>query len=289
MIHPYMPQAAAKLASFFGATIGKGGLSWADIGRRDGLASVSSPEVLFTKLEDDRVAELRDRYSGSQKERADRDGNRDRDAAGAKVGAADAAQSKPAPAPKPAPEPKPLPLAGLPTEERFERLIDLRVAKIIKIERHPKADKLYIETLDDGTGTERVIVSGLVPYYKEEELLGKSIVLVNNLKPAKLRGVESRGMLLAASRKVAGEDGASVKEAVEVLDAGEAAPGTRLSLEARASVEGEAAAAMPEIDADTFFSVPIEAKGGFAYIGSARLLASGRPFALERVAEGEIG
>ena len=70
-----------------------------------------------------------------------------------------------------------------------------------------------------------MIVSGLVPFYKEEELLGKSIVLVNNLKPAKLRGDRDKGMLLAASRKVVGADGASVKEAVEVLDAGDAAPG----------------------------------------------------------------
>jgi methionyl-tRNA synthetase len=291
MIHPYMPQAASKLASFFGATIGSGGLSWADIGKRAGLERVSSPEVLFSKLEDDRVAELRERYAGSQKERADRDLARDAaDAAGADKAAKGAAKGaagaapQAASAPKPVPEPKPIPYAGLPVEERFERLIDLRVAKIVKIERHPKADKLYIETLDDGSGIERVIVSGLVPFYKEEELLGKSIVLVNNLKPAKLRGVESRGMLLAASRKSAGEDGVSVKEAVEVLDAGDAAPGTRLSLEGRA-LPGEAG----EIDVDAFFSVPIAARGGFSFVGSARLVAGDRPFALERVPEGEVG
>jgi methionyl-tRNA synthetase len=282
IVHPYMPQAAAKIASFFGATIGKDGLSWADVGRREGLDTVTSPEVLFAKLEDDRMVELRDRYAGSQKERADRDESVARDAEATKS----ATSLKPTPEPKPAPAPKPMLFAELPVEERFERLIDLRVAKIVKIERHPKADKLYIETLDDGTGIERVIVSGLVPYYREEELLNKSIVLVDNLKPAKLRGVESRGMLLAASRKVVGEDGASVKEAVEVLDAGDAAPGTRLSLEGRVSTAPEA---MPEIDADTFFSVPIVAKGGFAFIGAARLVAGERPFALERVSEGEVG
>jgi methionyl-tRNA synthetase len=296
MIHPFMPAAAAKLASFFGKTIGDaGGLAWADIGtfgrdRESGLTTVVAPEVLFAKLEDDRVDELRERYSGTQKERADRD------AAKASTDTKAAAKSAAVPAQSdtpPEPSPRPMPIEGLPIEERFERLIDLRVAKIIKIERHPKADKLYIETLDDGSGTDRVIVSGLVPYYKEEDLLGKSIVLVNNLKPAKLRGVESRGMLLAASRKVEGEGGVSVKEAVEVLDAGDMAPGTRLSLEGREALlegrEAELSGATPMIDADTFFSVPISANDGFAFIGSKRLVALSRPFALTRVRDGEVG
>ncbi len=273
MVHPFIPAAAAKLASFFGLTIGEGGLSWSDIGTMSGLEKVRSPEVLFTKLEDELVAKLRERYSGTQKERADRD----------------AASPAPATAPSAPPiaaVPEP-PLAGLPVEERFAKLIDLRVAKIIKIERHPKADKLYIETLDDGSGTERVIVSGLVPFYKEEELLGKSIVLVNNLKPARLRGIESKGMLLAASRKVVGADGASVKEAVEVLDAGDAPPGTRLTLE---GLEPQGSPqAIPEIDAATFFSVPIEARGGCASVGASRLLAAGKAFVLARVSDGEIG
>ncbi|MGA2544918.1 MAG: methionine--tRNA ligase [Rectinemataceae bacterium] len=282
MIHPFLPAAAAKLASFFGKTIGAGGLTWADIGSLGGLGTVTAPEVLFSKLEDDRVAELRERYSGTQRERADRDAT-----------AAAAAQAE---APRTAatvkavePPPKPVPLAELPLEDRFEKLIDLRVAKIVKIERHPKADKLYIETIDDGSGVERVIVSGLVPFYREEELLGKSIVLVNNLKPARLRGVESKGMLLAASRRVVGEGGESVKEAVEVLDAGDAAPGTRIGLEGREPLPVASPLAMPEIDADAFFSVPIAAKNGCALVGDRRLLAAGRPFTLLRVSEGEVG
>jgi len=99
--------------------------------------------------------------------------------------------------------------------------LDLIVAKIVKVEKHPQAEKLYIETLDDGTGTERVIVSGLVPYYREEELLGKHIILVNNLKPAKLRGVLSNGMLLAA------QSGGTV----EVLEAPHAAPGSKVEID----------------------------------------------------------
>jgi methionyl-tRNA synthetase len=289
MIHPYMPQAAAKLASFFGQSIGgPGGLSWSDLGGLSGLRTVSTPEVLFSKLEDDFIATLRERYSGSQKERQMRDegSQKERAEPAPALPGAIALGGAPSAAPKPKAEhvPTPPPLPDLPLEERFEKLVDLRVAKIVKIERHPKADKLYVETLDDGSGMERVIVSGLVPFYKEEELLGKSIVLVNNLKSAKLRGVESRGMLLAASRKVEVPGGSAVKEAVEVLDAGDAAPGTRICLEGRA-LPGE----VGEIDVDAFFSVPIVAKGGSAYVGAYRLVAGGAPFALAKVPEGEVG
>ncbi|MEG0872338.1 MAG: methionine--tRNA ligase [Clostridia bacterium] len=89
------------------------------------------------------------------------------------------------------------------TEEKGYITIDelekteLKVGQIIKVERIEKADKLYKLSVDIGDKT-RTIVSGLVPYYKEEELIGKQIVVVVNLKPIKLRGVESQGMLLAA-------------------------------------------------------------------------------------------
>ena len=53
----------------------------------------------------------------------------------------------------------------------FNEKIALKIAKIMKVEKHPEADKLYIETLDDGSGQERIILSGLVPYCTEEELL----------------------------------------------------------------------------------------------------------------------
>ena len=75
--------------------------------------------------------------------------------------------------------------------------VKLKVGQILKVERIEKADKLYKLTVDLGT-EKRTIVSGLVKYYKEEELLNKQVVVVSNLKPAKSRGVESQGMLLAA-------------------------------------------------------------------------------------------
>ena len=75
--------------------------------------------------------------------------------------------------------------------------VSLRVAKIKACEKVPKSDKLYKLLLDDGEG-ERQIVSGIAKWYAEEELVGKKVIVVANLKPAKLRGVESNGMLLAA-------------------------------------------------------------------------------------------
>lgn len=75
--------------------------------------------------------------------------------------------------------------------------VKLKVAQIKEVEKIPDAKKLYKLKVDLGC-EQRTVVSGLVPYYKEEELLGKKVVLVSNLKPAKLRGIESQGMLLAA-------------------------------------------------------------------------------------------
>ena len=76
--------------------------------------------------------------------------------------------------------------------------VELKVGQIKSVEKIPKAKKLYKLEVDVGEKELRTIVSGMVPYYKEEELLGKQIVVVTNLKPAKLCGIESNGMLLAA-------------------------------------------------------------------------------------------
>ncbi|MBI4221052.1 MAG: methionine--tRNA ligase subunit beta [Planctomycetes bacterium] len=77
--------------------------------------------------------------------------------------------------------------------------VDLRVAEVKHAEPHPNADKLLILEIDAGDGLEnRQIVAGIRNHYKPEALIGKKIVIVNNLAPAILRGVESQGMLLAA-------------------------------------------------------------------------------------------
>ena len=78
--------------------------------------------------------------------------------------------------------------------------VELRVAKILSCEKVPKAKKLYKIQLDDGMGG-RQIVSGIAQHYAPEELVGRKIIVVANLKPAKLCGVESSGMLLAGDRE----------------------------------------------------------------------------------------
>ena len=76
--------------------------------------------------------------------------------------------------------------------------VELRVAKITACEPVPKADKLLKLMLDDGSDTPRQVVSGIHTWYEPEQLIGKKVIVVANLKPAKLRGVESQGMILAA-------------------------------------------------------------------------------------------
>lgn len=75
--------------------------------------------------------------------------------------------------------------------------LDIRIGKIVEITDHPAADKLYVLKVDIG---EKVIqlVAGIKKYYLPDELQGKSITVITNLEPKKLRGVESQGMLLAA-------------------------------------------------------------------------------------------
>ncbi|HDM66762.1 MAG TPA: methionine--tRNA ligase, partial [Thermoplasmatales archaeon] len=101
-------------------------------------------------------------------------------------------------------------------------MVDLRVAKIISVENHPNADRLYVMDIDVGALGKRRIVAGIKQYYTIDELRDKNIVIVSNLKPAKIRGVESNGMLLAAEDK----DGRVV-----LLTPGDVKPGTPVTVE----------------------------------------------------------
>ncbi len=84
--------------------------------------------------------------------------------------------------------------------EDFVKL-DLRVARIISAEAHPNADKLVVLKVDMGGGQERQVLAGIRQWSAPETLVGKSIVVVANLAPRKMRGLESNGMLLAATVK----------------------------------------------------------------------------------------
>jgi methionyl-tRNA synthetase len=83
------------------------------------------------------------------------------------------------------------------TIDEFSR-VELRVATITAAEAHPNADRLVVLKIDLG-GEQRQLVAGIRKHYEPESLVGKRIVVVANLQPATLRGVESQGMLLAAS------------------------------------------------------------------------------------------
>lgn len=82
--------------------------------------------------------------------------------------------------------------------EDFKKL-NIKIARIKEVKDHPNADKLYIIKLDIGSGEEREVVAGIKMAYNKEELTGKLVTMVENLAPATIRGVESNGMILAAS------------------------------------------------------------------------------------------
>ncbi len=98
--------------------------------------------------------------------------------------------------------------------------VQLRSARITHAEKHPKANRLLRLEVELGN-EQRQIVAGIAEAYTPEELVGRTVVIVANLKPAKLRGVESQGMLLAAT----GEDGTVRLVTVD----GDLAPGAKIS------------------------------------------------------------
>ncbi len=228
LANPYIPQTAAKIVK----TLGLNEVSWDELGKRKGITRIAKPELLFQRLEDDQIEELRRRFSGNQSERE-----------------------------------------GL--MDKFRSLLDLRVARIEKVERHPKADKLYIETISLGNET-RQIVSGLVPYYKEEELEGRNVILLYNLKSANLRGVESQGMLLAAE----------AGDTIEVIFADKAEPGDRVVIEGD---ENNEPVEPEEITIDDFFSLPIGVENFTVKVEDRVLNVAGRPLIVEKVKNGTVG
>ena len=91
-------------------------------------------------------------------------------------------------------------MSDTPAQIQFDDFakLDLRIATIQQAEPHPNADKLMVLQLDVG-GEPRQILAGIRAFYQPEELVGKQIVIVANLAPRTMRGLESQGMLLAAS------------------------------------------------------------------------------------------
>ena len=154
----------------------------------------------------------------------------------------------------------------------FNKYVELKVAKILTVENNPQGEKLYIEHLDDGSGSERIIQSGLRPYLTPEELIGQHVIIAANLAPRKMRGVESHGMLLACDYM---EDG---KEKVELLTAPWAAPGTPVVLEGADPTAEKPA----KIDADRFFKVEIHINGKTANVSGTKLVADGKAITTQK-------
>ena len=168
LLEPFMPDTAGKVAAYFGTglrsydAIDKFGLI------ADGTKVVEKADILFKRLDVKEVVEQANAMYEARK-------------------------TKPAEAE----EQKPLkPEIDI---DLFGRL-DLRVAKVIACEKVQKADKLLHLTVDAG-GEKRSIVSGIAKYYTAEEMIGKEVVIIANLKPVKLRGIDSQGMILCAEDK----------------------------------------------------------------------------------------
>ncbi|MCK9168966.1 MAG: methionine--tRNA ligase [Treponema sp.] len=257
MVQPYLPQYAQKVMSFFGKAILDsrtgyssipGALTWNDLGNMSGLCDIGVTEVYFKPMDQKTMLAFREKFSGNQKNRTEN---------GNKTGQQDKKAEKK--------NEKNSLAADMPAH--FNRYIALKVAKIIQVERNPESDKLYIEHLDDGSGNERVIQSGLVPYLKPEDLLGRHIILADNLAPRKMRGVESRGMLLASD--YTDENG---KACVEPLTAPWAAPGTPVVLEGT----DPTAQKEKEISADVFFQIEIKVNNKLVMIADKKLVVDGK-------------
>lgn len=147
--------------------------------------------------------------------------------------------------------------------------LDVVVGQIVKVEKHPDAEKLYIEQVDIGSEIIQ-IVSGLVPYYSEEELLNKKILVVKNLETAMLRKVKSSGMLLAAS-----DD-----SCVEVLSS--LAPvGTKVLGSSKSNPK-------KSVSVKDFFKIKFSVKDCVVFAGKEKLFVDGKEIRTLKVKNGLV-
>ena len=162
---PFLPFSSKKLREMINMTE----YDWSELGSTDLLPAgkqLAEPELLFDKIDDEAIeAQLR-KLEETKK-------------------ANEAASYKAEPIKK-----------DIPFED-FEKL-DIRVGHIIKCERVKKSKKLLQFTIDDGSGVERTILSGIAAYYEPEQLTGKDVLFVANFAPRKMMGIESQGMILSA-------------------------------------------------------------------------------------------
>ena len=257
MVTPYMPSTGDKILSF----VSSPSAVWKDCGDFSGEIHISDISLLFEKLEDKRVEELRERYSGSQKDREEKKAEEPKktEKKNKDEGKMDESKS---------------------LLENWAEKVILKVSKIIECEKHPEGDKLYILKLDCGEEEPRQIVSSIVPYYKKEELMGRNIVLVSNLKPANFRGVKSYGMLLAAS------DAADESHSTcELIFADELPVGTVLEYEG----QGETQKITTYLKADHFFALPMKTIDGYLTVDGKKIGKDGVYPRVSKYVNGNVG
>lgn len=169
---PFIPFSSEKLLKML--NLPKEHLVWSNIGRDDIFETghqLAKPELLFNKVEDEQINFQLAKLEATKKE------NEANEKAQIKV----------------------LPQKEECVYEDFEKL-DIRTATVLEAERVPKTDKLLKLLIDTGIDI-RNIVSGIAEYYKPEEMIGKQICIVANLAPRKIRGIESKGMILMAKEE----------------------------------------------------------------------------------------
>ncbi|XP_022733672.1 methionine--tRNA ligase, cytoplasmic-like isoform X1 [Durio zibethinus] len=156
---------------------------------------IGFPKPLFEELKTERVEELRQQYAGSQADR------RARAEADAVKTAEQLKKTKISDGKKPKPAKSAVDSKAKPTTEPEISItrLDIRVGRIIKAQKHPDADSLYVEEIDVGESEPRTVVSGLVKYIPLEEMQNRLVCVLCNLKPASMRGIKSQAMVLAAS------------------------------------------------------------------------------------------
>ncbi|MBO5186806.1 MAG: methionine--tRNA ligase [Prevotella sp.] len=162
---PFLPFSSARLRKM----INTDSVEWDNLGRTDLLAAghkLGEPELLFEKIDDETIAYQLNKLEETKK-------------------ANEAAAYKADP------------IKDTVAFEDFEK-IDIRVGHIKACERVKKANKLLKFTIDDGSGTDRTIVSGIAKFYNPEDLIGRDVLFIANLAPRKLMGIESQGMILSA-------------------------------------------------------------------------------------------
>ncbi|MCM8529990.1 MAG: methionine--tRNA ligase [Lentisphaeraceae bacterium] len=157
-------------------------------------------------------------------------------------------------------------------EDPWEK-VELKVGKIVEIDNHPTAGHLYVEKIDLGGSEPVTIASGLVKYFEKEDLLNKHVLVASNLSAAELSGVKSQGMVLAVSKK----------KKMEVIDCGNAAPGTVITR------EGEAPTDKAEIDITAFKEAALRTIDGTVSVDGEALFAGDIALKTELVLNGKIG